>query len=64
MTIGLRYPANVGGEENYPPDSEPTAFRPVIPMLSRRDPGVLKSAKLHPTDTMTLLRVEHLKKDT
>ena len=28
-----------------PPDSEATAFRPVMPMLSRRDPGVLRSSQ-------------------
>ena len=31
-----------------PPDLEATAFRPVMPILSRRDPGVLKGAEVHP----------------
>ena len=64
MTTGMRYPADAGGEKNYPPDSEATAFRPVMPMLPRRDPGVLKGAEVHPRDPKTLLGVDPLKKDT
>lgn len=42
ITTGMHYPADAVGEENYSSDLEATAFGPVMPILSRRDPGVLK----------------------